>query len=378
MDSHDDKMKKIFKLLLQSYAIAKNNGVFWLNQLHWHKKKSNDKIITYAFFIHKWKRVYLQTWLHERKLIYVPFKVSRKQIQQHYLPKISQPDVEVLCWGMRLPEEVKIAARKITYVEDGFIRSVGLGSEHTLPLSLNFDSQTAYFNARESSDLEDILNNYNFQEDKQLMQRARHLREALLQTGLSKYNHNFGQDYCINPKPVRGQKIILVLGQVEDDASILYGCDRHYTNNDVVRIAAVENPDAYILYKPHPDILQGKRLSISEPQDVAELCVLLEQDIALSKILNYVDHVYTITSQAGFEALLRGIGVTTLGCPFYAGWGLTDDRQFNPRRQRKLAIDELLAGAYILYPQYFDSKENKNIEVEEAVNKLLVDIIHIN
>ena len=39
-----------------------------------------------------------------------------------------------------------------------------------------------------------------------------------------------------------------------------------------------------------------------------------------------VDAVYVVTSTMGFEALLVGKPVTTFGVPWYAGWGVTDDR----------------------------------------------------
>ena len=41
-----------------------------------------------------------------------------------------------------------------------------------------------------------------------------------------------------------------------------------------------------------------------------------------------------MTSLMGFEALLRGIPVTTLGTPFYAGWGLTTDLGPIPKLQK--------------------------------------------
>ena len=46
-------------------------------------------------------------------------------------------------------------------------------------------------------------------------------------------------------------------------------------------------------------------------------CLILTQSIHLVDALETVDHVYTITSLGGFEALLRGKEVTVLGKPFY-------------------------------------------------------------
>ena len=60
-----------------------------------------------------------------------------------------------------------------------------------------------------------------------------------------------------------------------------------------------------------------------------------------------------MTSLAGFEALLRGLRVVVYGRPFYAGWGLTTDLPpFD--RGRRLSLDQLVAGALILYPRYLD------------------------
>jgi len=54
--------------------------------------------------------------------------------------------------------------------------------------------------------------------------------------------------------------------------------------------------------------------------------------------------------------LLRGVPVTCWGTPFYAGWGLTEDRAPLPpgRRGVPRTLDELVAAALILYPRYLD------------------------
>jgi capsular polysaccharide export protein len=74
----------------------------------------------------------------------------------------------------------------------------------------------------------------------------------------------------------------------------------------------------------------------------------------MDAVLKRVDAVHTLTSLTGFEALLRGLPVTCWGAPFYAGWGLTEDRLPVPRRTRRLALDELVAVALILYPRCVD------------------------
>lgn len=288
---------------------------------------------------------------------------------------LRHPRAAVLTWQYKGPKPLKGFCLKFgipfQHVEDGFIRSVKLGALRVPPISLAFDRQDMYFSARNPTDLEDILLNYDFDADAELTKRARSAIDRLLVGGISKYNSSAPFDVRSIYGPKVASKRILVIGQVERDASISYGCSRSITNNDLVRLARHENPDADIIYKPHPEVVAGIAPLASDPNEVAKLAKILTQDISLADSLATIDHVYTITSLSGFEALLRGIEVTTIGCPFYAGWGQTDDRQLNERRTRKLTVEQIFAGAYILYPKYFDPNNRRYIELEEALDILL-------
>ena len=64
-----------------------------------------------------------------------------------------------------------------------------------------------------------------------------------------------------------------------------------------------------------------------------------------------------MTSLTGFEALLRGIPVTTIGAPFYAGWGLTRDLGSVPARRLagpRPSLEALVHATLISYPRYRD------------------------
>ena len=50
---------------------------------------------------------------------------------------------------------------------------------------------------------------------------------------------------------------ILVPGQVEDDASIRLGTRDICTNLALLRSTREQNPDAIVIYKPHPDVEAG-------------------------------------------------------------------------------------------------------------------------
>lgn len=258
-------------------------------------------------------------------------------------------------------------------MEDGFIRSVSLGAYHTQPLSICLDkSGIMYFDSEQPSHLENILNTYDFSGDIDLMRKAQISLNTLKENKLSKYNdaQHIDMRSIYGPKK---KKRVLVLGQVEDDQSVLRGCNiKNVTNNDIVRLAKQENPDAQIIYKPHPDVFARKRKKISNPRDVEDMAFILKQKVSLADSLFEVDHVYTITSLSGFEALIHDIPtVTTVGCPFYSNWGLTDDRQPNPRRQRTLSVLEVFAGAYVLYPIYFSQVDCREIDILGALDELI-------
>lgn len=328
-----------------------------------------------AFHMKAWKHPFLQQFFPHKHFHFVPFQLTQRAFQQKVLPLLQAPQKPVVfVWSNNLPDFVeKHVARlglPVFFMEDGFIRSLEAHAGYSVPLSLSLDSGRPYFDSRGESDLEELLAHYDFENDPQLMQRAREGMTTVLQQRLTKYN---GRSANPTPPPAlstQSGKTVLVIGQVEEDASILYGCDRPFTNNDLVRTAAAENSGAEIIYKPHPDVLSRMRREISNPDDVAHLCRILTGQISLPDALDAADHVYTITSLAGFEALMRGKKVTTLGAPFYAGWGLTDDRQPTPRRNRNLSVEALFAAAYLLYPLYFDPETGKPTSFEQTIASL--------
>ncbi|WP_236096565.1 capsular polysaccharide export protein, LipB/KpsS family [Bacillus sp. SB49] len=330
-------------------------------------KQKTEKTVAFMIGFSLWKRDHVQSFYPEYQMIFVEEKQSvgktLKQAKQY-------DDVVFIVWGYKEHQKMKSFAQNygipLYRMEDGFIRSVDLGAAHSIPLSMCLDSKALYYDSTEASDLEDILNNHPFSEDNELMDKARTTMKLLTNLEISKYNNvsKKNTEKIYGPKT---QKRILVVGQVEDDASIAKGSARKMTNNDLVWLAKTENPDAQIIYKPHPDVLFGKRAMQSNPEDVAHIAQVIREPLSLNDAFKTIDHVYTITSLAGFEALIRGISVTTVGAPFYSGWGLTDDRQEVARRNRTLTIDEIFAAAYLLYPKYISPFTKEEISAEEAV-----------
>jgi len=194
------------------------------------------------------------------------------------------------------------------------------------------------------------------------------LRERIVAEGLTKYN--IGVAGWQRPSGVG--KVILVPGQVESDASLAYGAPNIRTNIGLLEAVRQANPQGYIVYKPHPDVMAGLRAKGAGEDEALRWCDELVTDAAMGDLLMAVDEVHVLTSLAGFEALLRGKSVTCYGQPFYSGWGLTKDViPSNPRRCRRLSLDELVAGALIEYPLYLSRMSDALITPEQALDELL-------
>ena len=165
--------------------------------------------------------------------------------------------------------------------------------------------------------------------------------------------------------------MILVPGQVDDDASVRRGGGAIQSNRELLMEVRRQNPDAYILYKPHPDVTSGNRRG-KVPKAILERTVdRVVTDCSLNVLWPCVHEVHTLTSLSGFEALLRRKKVATYGRPFYAGYGLTTDRLASPRTEEPLTLDELVAGTLILYPDYWDWQTKQFCRPEDVCFRLL-------
>jgi len=234
-------------------------------------------------------------------------------------------------------------------MEDGFLRSIGSGSDLRRPSSLVLDRSGIYYDGPNPSDLETFLSTHMF--DQYDLARGKALREQILASKVSKYN--IGEKRKVDFRPLAGDReVILVPGQVEDDASIMLGSPMLKSNAELLAAARDAAPDSYLVFKPHPDVASGNRKG-AVPQNVLDYCVNeTVEDADIIEVLNAVDSVHTMTSLTGFEALLRGKNVTTYGMPFYAGWELTEDVCELPRRGRKLDLDALVYAVLCVYPRY--------------------------
>lgn len=310
-----------------------------------------------------WKRGFLPEFFGKS----VPKTVF---IKPDALPSFAfEKDDMLVLWGRRhddiaadIPENVPVWR-----MEDGFVRSVGLGSDLRRPSSLVLDQTGIYYDGTSPSDLETFLQNHEF--DSADLARGKRLREKILASRVSKYN--VGTQAALDFKAAAGGRdIMLVPGQVEGDASLQYGAPTINTNAGLLEAARAAAPNAYIVFKPHPDVVSGNRDGIV-PADVLARCadrVVVDADII--DCLEAVDSVHTMTSLTGFEALLRGVKVHTYGMPFYAGWGLTEDTHPIARRARSLPLDGLVYGVLCVYARYVAWPSGDSTSPEELIEQL--------
>ncbi len=347
----------------------------------WYREEDLPIAICWGF--NPWKRNHLQHYLPGVRLAFV--RGSRKYI---YLKKFVNKfpphrELQFYAWGMKLPKYARRFARRhriaVRYVEDGFLRSFNPGALHTMPWSLTFDSKAPYYETREETDLNALLT----QAERNGVDRHRQAAgkagiELMRAVRLTKYFPlSIGQE-AWTPPPTQGRKIILVLGQVEDDAAVIAGYRkgllfrRKFSNLFAAKRAAKDHPDAYILYRPHPDIFHNGRTSRREKQ-IAKLCTIIEPTVPLQAVFPHVVHVYAATSLAAFEAAIWGIPVTTLGFPFYAASPAIKNLQGPERGLANLDLHEVFSVAYLEYPRYIHPETNSPSSFFDLASYFLVE-----
>ncbi|MGL5800143.1 MAG: capsular polysaccharide biosynthesis protein, partial [Plesiomonas sp.] len=283
--------------------------------------------------------------------------------------RLEKAPAAMVVWGVKGEQRWQPTASKLDIplwrMEDGFLRSVGLGCELHRPLSLVLDTRGIYYDATRSSDLEHLLQHAKLSEYER--QQASNLMAKLIEHKISKYNVGKA---ALSLPAIAQNKIILVPGQVEDDASVMKGSPNIRSNRELLEQVKKSNPDAFIIYKPHPDVLTGNRTGSIDNLTLQACADYVADNINIIDCIAAVDEVHTMTSQCGFEALLHGKKVVCYGLPFYAGWGLTEDKIACNRRTRSLDLTTLVWATLIAYPDYIHPVTGKLLTAEQAMHYL--------
>jgi len=334
---------------------------FWRNLID-----SNREIAAAAGFAH-WKKEAVEPllWGGADPVHFI----SGKSVELHDIPE----GRSLAIWKSRVPPKFLDATERqglpMHEVEDGFIRSAGLGADCVPPLSIVVDKVGVHFDPSGPSELENLLQHGEFSPT--ILERAERLRRLIIETGVSKYGVGGG----VLDRPGGDRRHILVTGQVEDDRSVLSGGGDVAGNLDLLRRARAQEPNAYIIYKPHPDVEAGHRKGHVPQEQALAFANSIVRDAPISSLLEMVDAVHVLTSLAGFEALIRSKQVITHGVPFYAGWGLTTDLGVVPvRRTARRDVIEMVAAVLLLYPRYLDPVTALPCPPEVLVKRLVAGI----
>ena len=197
---------------------------------------------------------------------------------------------------------------------------------------------------------------------------ARRVMERIVAAKLTKYNH---QPIFVPQVGRPGHRKVLVVDQSYGDMAIAKGWGSDRTFADMLEDAKRENPDADILVKTHPDTMTGKRggyyTDVREEGNVFRVTMPVNP----YSLMEIVDKVYVCSTQMGFEALMAGKEVHVYGMPFYAGWGLTIDKQKNPRRTNRRTLEEVFYIFYLMYTHWVDIETGSPCAIDKAIDNLI-------
>ena len=360
--------------------VKKKNNAFGveLKGSNWFKK--NDLPVAIFFSFNPWKRDIFARFFPQYRVAFVRgnniFSIKSFMFTKDIM---KTNKVAIIKWGEKpLPYFIRVLIyfkkMNVLRIEDGFLRSLNVGVLHTRPASICVDKLGIYFNSSRISHIENLLNFYDLSEKKDLLEKAKKAISLIKETNLFKY-YDYREVFKRETFKRTRKYSILVIGQVEADASIKYGANRVKTNSALILKAKADYPFADIYFRPHPDYMYNNRSGDMNNDDylIQKHAVVLDKATPLFEVLSKVDHVYTITSLVGLEALIFGKKVTCYGKPFYSGWGLTEDKTKVKRRYRKRTLEELFAIAYLLYPKYFHLISDEEVCYEETAYYFLVE-----
>lgn len=336
----------------------------WLGQQRQHLLHYPDHLEAFGFT--PWKARQLRAFVPRATHQTLRFR------RRHAVPH-SQTNLAIT-WGMKPCNGVDQSNISRVRVEDGFIRSAGLGANLIEAQSWVFDQQGIYYNAEQGSDLETLISTLQLTDTQR--GRAKAVRDTLMRHNISKYNLG-GRAWAASDGMEQRSKV-LVLGQVDQDASIRHGVPPDasvHTSAQLLAEVRQQYPQAWVIYKPHPDLVAGLRGSAKLPKQITHHCDEVVVDACLATLFERVDRVCVLTSLGGFEALIRGLPVHTWGLPFYAGWGLTQDSLashvwIRERRRRQVDLETLIYASLIAYPTYRALNGDGICSVEDTMSAI--------
>ena len=276
---------------------------------------------------------------------------SRPMLATRALPEAS---ATVVGWGRRPSGQRagRIARRtgaRLLLAEDGFLAAAHPDAPR---VSCIVDDLGIFYDATTPSRLERLIAEGA---ETHAQTRAERLASLWVARGLSKFP---GLPHHPAPLP---EDFVLVIDQTPGDLSIRYGQASAESFGRMLDAARAENPGRTVVVKTHPSGRAHLR------PDGAPGTLWIGEPCHPGPLIAAARAVYTVTSQAGFEALLHGRPVRTFGMPFYGGWGLTEDDLPAPDRRGRASLPALVHAALVAYPTYADPATGRVLSPEEAI-----------
>lgn len=201
-----------------------------------------------------------------------------------------------------------------------------------------------YYNFEKESNIETILRS-NWMPTEEQWRIANLAIEMINKYGITKYSEH----PPVSQSMIGGSyKNILLVDQPIDDESVLLGSANEQTFDDMLLYAFDTYMYANIYVKLHPDTIDGKKegylqkLLKKHGLDDHPSIKVIDTHCNITSFFHFVQEVLVVTSQVGFEALLRDKSVRCFGMPFYSGWGLTTDMQVLTNQKSSRSIMNLL------------------------------------
>lgn len=296
------------------------------------------------------------------------------------LPAYAKADCAIVFGHSADPGNVKTLAAAIAgnvpvvLAEDGFIKSADTWANRSAPerfrrsCSLVQDTKGLYYDAMVATDIECMLNNPEIKVSEKDCEQALRLIRKIVDNKITKYNH---QPIFVPDVGRTGRRKVLVIDQSYGDFSIPRGWGSDDLFARMLEDAVKENPDADVLVKTHPDTMTGARKGYYDGLIDHDNVFRVTMPINPYSLMDVVDKVYVCSTQFGFEALMVGKEVHVYGMPFYAGWGITVDKQSNPRRTNRRSLPEIFHIFYVKYTHWMDPETGEKWTLDQAIDYMI-------
>ena len=163
----------------------------------------------------------------------IEYSVIKKFININYFKRAKT----CLGWGYKKStKRIESGCDKVLRLEDGYIRSIGLGTKDDKSWSL-IKNEIPYYDSRRESDLEVLLMETTISDSQ--IKESMDIIEKIKEYKITKYNISKDKKTIPNDDKVNR---ILIIEQVPGDYSLIYGAEKFYKTEEIIRELKEEYP----------------------------------------------------------------------------------------------------------------------------------------